>query len=340
MKSPEIVVIGGGAIGSMITAFIANAGYDVVMVCKHKELADRVAEGKLHIFGAKRNKQMPIPAVTTVSELSGPKDIVLLATKANDILSAVKDLTPFLKDTSVIVSMQNGMCIDELSHIFGVEHVVGCVIGWGVTMHALGEVEVTSKSVFVIGRADQRIDDNLIAVKKVLSAVGPVRITQNIKGCLYTKLIVNSCINSVGAICGLNLGRMLSYKKVRDVFFHVTHEGLRVAEAMGLEIESFNKTLGLYKFFDKSNIFSRFMRHLLICAMGLKYRKIKSSSLQSLERGRPTEIHFLNGYISKNGKKYMVPTPINDKIVDMVEDIEHKIRKPNPANLNDLFLLI
>ena len=79
------------------------------------------------------------------------------------------------------------------------------------------------------------------------------------------------------------------------------------------------------------------MAHLLIRIVGLKYRRLKSSSLQSLERGKKTEIDYLNGFITRKGDEYGVDTPLNDKIVSIIRDIEDGKIKPALNNFNDPF---
>jgi len=93
--------------------------------------------------------------------------------------------------------------------------------------------------------------------------------------------------------------------------------------------------LDYYRFLEGGGVLSQMKRNLLIRAIGFKYRRIKSSSLQSLERGRKTEIDYLNGYICARGRKHGVPTPINDAVVKMVKEIEGGQRKMTPENLKD-----
>lgn len=70
--------------------------------------------------------------------------------------------------------------------------------------------------------------------------------------------------------------------------------------------------------------------------MAEKTRRIRSSSLQSLERGRRTEVDYLNGYICRQGQRHGVPTPVNDAVVAMIHAIEDGRRPVAMANLADL----
>jgi len=172
-------------------------------------------------------------------------------------------------------------------------------------------------------------------VAEILSAVVPVRITDNIIGHLYSKLIINSCISSLGVISGLYLGKMLSIKKIRKIFIEIIREGVAVADKMNLKIEIFGGKIDFSEFVKGNSLLSDIRRHLLIRIIGFKYRRLKSSSLQSVERGRPTEIDYLNGYIVRNAAVHNLPVPVNTAIVMLVHEIERKKRKITPENFND-----
>lgn len=335
-KSVNIAVVGAGAIGAATAAFLAKAGWNTVIVCKHQEIADLAQSPGLHVFGVKGEHYVPVRAVKDIKDLSGPKEVVLLATKATDCLEAAKAMLPVLSPNSIFVSLQNGICEDALAGVVGRERMVGCVVGWGATMHGPAQIEVTSPGEFVIGNIDHRADQRLPLVQEMLSAVVPTRISNNIMGELYSKLIINSCINSLGVITGMNLGKLLAQRKIRKVFTALMQEAMAVAAAMGIKVEpAGGGKLDYYRFLDGSSFTSNLKRNLLIRIIGFKYRRIRSSSLQSLERGRRTEIDYLNGYICDRGREHGVPTPINDAVVSMIRQIETGTRKLSLENLKD-----
>ena len=98
-----------------------------------------------------------------------------------------------------------------------------------------------------------------------------------------------------------------------------------------------NGKLDFYKFVAPG-AFAGFRRHLTIRVIGHKYRKHKSSSLQSLKRGRKTEIKNYNGYIASKGLEFNIPTPVNEQLTRMVHEIEEGKRKIEPENLRDVYL--
>ena len=164
----------------------------------------------------------------------------------------------------------------------------------------------------------------------------PCLISDNISGSLYSKLIINSCITSVGAVCGLYLGQMLVKKQVRLIFLRIMEEAMAVAIAMDINVEIFAGKLNYYNFLEESGMISSLKRHLFLLVLGFKYRKLKSSMLQSLERKQITEIEYLTGFITENGQKHQVPTLVNDQIFDMVREIEQGQRAISPDNLDQI----
>ena len=119
---------------------------------------------------------------------------------------------------------------------------------------------------------------------------------------------------------------MLAIRKIRNIFIEIIREAVLVGKKAGVRIEKYAGKLDFYTFAEHGNIMAEFLKHMKIRVIGMKYRKLKSSSLQSLETGRKTEIDFLNGYIVKKGHEVMVSTPLNELLVGLVKDIENGTR--------------
>ncbi|HNX62770.1 MAG TPA: 2-dehydropantoate 2-reductase [Candidatus Limiplasma sp.] len=330
----RVVVIGAGAIGGITAALMRKGGVDVTLVCKHQDIAT-LSEGRgLHITGYKGDFTIHVHAVAAIEELKGQFEVALIATKAYDMPAAARHLLPFLKTDSLVLSLQNGICTDALAAVVGKERTVGCVIGWGATLLGPGELEMTSGGEFIIGRITGS-QDALKPVQALLSTVTDTLISDNILSELYSKLIVNSCITSLGAICGLKLGEMLKRRQAREIFLAIITEAMAVANAMKLSVPPFGGKLDYDKLLRGHRIWDRFRRHAVIYLVGLKYRNLKSSSLQSLERGRPTEIDYFNGYIAGKGDELGVPCPINRRLTVMIKEIEGQKRSIKVENLYD-----
>lgn len=340
-EDTKIAMVGAGAIGGITAAFIQQAGHTLEIVCKHQDLADRIAGQGIHITGIKGEHRVKVKAVRTIADLSGPLDLVFLATKSTDCLAAARDLLPLLTPESMVVSLQNGICEHALARVLGKERVIGCVVGFNAIHHGPGELEVTSPGEFVIGNIEHIIDHRLPPIRRMLDAVQPTRISNNIMGELYSKLIVNSCVNSLAVIGGVRLGRLLAVQKVRTIFIAIMREAMAVAAALQIKVEpAGGGKLDFDAFLKGCGPLAGIKRHLTIRMLGFKYRNAKPSSLQSMERGRSTEIDFFNGYICDRGKELGVPTPVNDAVRAMVLEIEAHKRKMSLDNVDELLNVI
>ena len=334
MDSIRIVVVGAGAIGGATAALMKEAGNDVTLVCKHQEIADIASGRGLHVTGVRGEHMVHLNAVADIAELDGTYDVALIATKAYDMPSCARALLPFLHKESLVLSLQNGICTDALAAVVGQERTVGCVIGWGATMLGPGELEITSTGEFLIGRIGGG-QEALEPVRRAMEAAAPTVITPDIYAELYSKLIVNSCITSLGAICGLYLGEMLRRVQARRIFLGIIREAMDVAHAQGLKVPPFGGRLDYEKLLEGDGPLDELRRHTMIFIVGLKYRRLKSSSLQSLERGRPTEIDYFNGFIAQKGEALGVDCPINRRLTVMIKEIEGDRRSIKVDNLYD-----
>jgi len=329
---PKILLAGSGAIGGIISAVLAKNGHDIMMQTNHPEVKTLCTKEGIRILGYLGDFKQKINTVLPSDLLNEKFDIVLIATKATDLIETSTKLLPHIKEDSLVVSLQNGICEDALSEIVGANRTVGCVVGWGATMIDRGTLEMTSGGFNTIGSINGIEKSQLEPLRNILNDVVPTHISGNIYGSLYSKLIINSCITTLGAISGLKLGKMLAKKKIRNIFIEIMREAMAVAKAMELEVEPYLGKIDYYKFLEKDTFFLRLKQHFIIRVIGFRFRKLKSSSLQSLERGKPTEIDFFNGYIAGKAKKFNVPAPVNESVVRIVKEIEAGTKQSTTDN--------
>ncbi len=339
LKSNRIVVVGAGAIGGICAGLIKKAGFTVEVVCRNPDQAALIRSRGIHITGIRGDFRVPMSACAAVEEMEPGPDVVLLAVKATQMIDAASRLVPRINEKTVVVSLQNGICEQALAEVLGAKRVIGCVTGWGATLHRPLELEMTSLGEFVIGNIENRTDPRLEMIQQILNCVVPCEISDNILGSLYAKLIINSCITSVGGVCGLYLGEMLKHAKVRRIFFGIMSEAMAVATAMDITVETYGGRLNYYDFLEKKGLLADLKRTIFLRMMGLKFRRLKSSTLQSLERRQKTEIDFLTGYITSNGQTNNIPTPVNSQVKRMIHEIEAGKRTISPANLDEIVLI-
>lgn len=335
----KIVIIGAGAVGGVIAGYLSNLNYNLQLVCKHREILDTIENNGLRVEGVKEHIIAYPDTVIDISQIADKPDIIFLATKANDVIGICHNLLPVLKEDTVLVSLQNGISEDKIAEIVKPERTIGCVVGWGATMLGPGRLEITSDGEFILGELDGQITHRLLVIKSVLEKIFETKISTNIYGALWSKLIINSCTTTLGAITGLYLGKMLETKLARTIFLHVLTEAVHVAEAAKIKLEKIGGKIDPYRLalthHELANNFSLSLlkKHLIIRIIGLKYKRLKSSSLQSLERGKPTEINFLNGFIVTKAQQFNVPVPVNQRLINIIKDIEVGKLKIDPENL-------
>jgi 2-dehydropantoate 2-reductase len=270
--------------------------------------------------------------------LEGEFDYVLIATKGDALEHAAMGILPCLSKDSRVVSMQNGICVDILAEVVGMERAIGCVVGWAGNLIEPGKVRMTSGGECVLGNWKREPDEKLSALAKIMEQVIPTRTTGDILSELYSKLIINSCISTLGVLSGLYLGEILRIRRVRKIIMEMIRESMQVAEAMRIRVApGAQGKLDYYKFVAPGFL-SDLKRHLTIRVVGIKYRKHKSYNLQRLARGRKTEVEYYNGYIADRGREFGVPTPVHAQLTQMVHEIEEGKRQISPANFQELRL--
>lgn len=329
------LVIGSGAVGSIVAGILTQKGYEVDMACLNQEYSDLINSDGL-IFKIKNRKHFQfVNAYSGVIETPGSYDYVLLATKTFDIEQPTKDVLPKLSSQGIIVSLQDGYCEERLARITGSDRIVGAVVAWGATLIGNRIAEMTSSGEMMIGKLDGTDDPRLDELQYMLSFIAPTSVVDNINEQIYSKLIINSCVTTIGAISGLKVGALITDRNMRNIFIQIIQEALIIATALKLEIPDYAGKLNYARLIRGHSVYHRIRKHLHIRLFGLRYRKVKSSGLQSLERNERTEIDYLNGYILTKGKELGIDLPVNYRLVELVHEIENKKRLIHPKNLHD-----
>ena len=331
----KTILIGAGAIGGTVAVLTKNAGYDVSILCHSENSKNELLKNGLSLHGAKGEFNEKFPCYSNPEELGEQKfDICIIATKYSAMAPAAKSILPYLKEDSLVVGMQNGLCTDELAEIVGKKRAVGCMLGFGATRNSASDVTMTSLGEMYIGMPGGYHPEALDKLCEMLGKVLPTQISDNITRQQYSKLIINSCINATAGITGKTLGDVIDDVRAGKLFLAITREGMHVAKAMGINVPKYGKLLEYRLLMLMDNApYNAICRLIVKLVAKIKYADVKPSTLQSLERGELTEIDIFNGYIAAMGKEYGVPTPVNTKLTEMIHEIERGERKITPDNL-------
>jgi len=342
MSSPRFLVVGCGAIGGVLTACLAETGHDVTALTTNEAIHAATNARGLELVGDGARKST---RARVVRELQGEKfDYVLLATQPPQVEDAARSALPLLTDDGAMVCLQNGLCEERIAKVAGDDRVIGAVVAWGATMPEPGLYERTASGGFTLGRLDGALlPASHDALARALESVGPVETTQNLRGKRWSKLAINCAISSLGTIGGDRLGALLQHRFARRLALEIFTEVTQVARRENVRLEKVSGTLDLSWISlseeekEVGGSPSLVAKHGLLLAVGFRYRRMKSSMLSAIERGRTPAVDFLNGEVVDRAKTHGLRVPVNTHVREMVWSIADKKATPSIALLRDLY---
>jgi 2-dehydropantoate 2-reductase len=342
MTSQHILIEGIGGIGGVVAGRLIQAGYDVTLVTANPQITEALNTHGLRLITPEGTTAIRAKAYTILADLPAGEhfDAVYLLMKANTVVEAAKQTVPLLTSDGYMVTFQNGIVEDAVATRVGGQRIISGVIGWGGTMRAPGIYEKTSPGATYLGELNGELSYRLGNLAKVMEQVTPVVATRHIRGVLWSKLAINCTITTLGALTGELLGDMLADRRMRQVFARTYAEVIDTADALGIKLQRIAANPRLLYVPPNAGLLTRFAKDLLVQFAGRRYGRVKPSMLQSLERGRPTEIDFLNGYVVEQAKIVNVPTPVNAALVKLIKAIEAGQRAIDPKNVDDLLRVI
>jgi 2-dehydropantoate 2-reductase len=343
--SEKYCVVGAGGIGGIVAGLLGETGQDVVAVTKNEAIADSLRGRGFQLRGDGPPRSVPGKvALGMAGPTDGDKfDYVILATQPPDVERAAEEALPFLADDGRMVCLQNGLCEDRVAKIVGKERVLGAVVAWGAAMPEPGVYDRTAQGGFTLGRMDGTHDGRMEPLARALECVGPVEITGNLQGKRWSKLAINCAISSLGTLGGDRLGALMPLRYVRRLALEIMTEVATVARSERVKLEKVAGTIDLdwISLTEEDKVAagspSLVAKHGLLLAVGFRYRRMRSSMLSAIERGRTPAVDFLNGEIVHRAKAKNIPTPVNSLVQKMVWELAEKKRKPGLDTLTELF---
>ena len=265
----------------------------------------------------------------------GEYDIIFLMTKQQQNQEVVTFLKGFLAADGVIVTLQNGLPELGIAHIVGEERVLGCTVAWGATMGEPGVCELTSAPdslSFSLGSLSQKPNVHLNDVKMLLEKMGSVEIDRNFIGSRWSKLLINAAFSGMSAVLGCTFGEAAGNKRSRRVVQAIIKECIDVCAAGKIRIEPVQGK-DIVKLLDYSNAIKKAFSFFIIPIAIRKHSRLKASMLQDLEKGKRSEVDAINGAVCVYGRKVSVPTPMNDKVVEIIHLVEEGKLSPSFDNM-------
>jgi 2-dehydropantoate 2-reductase len=335
MVYKNIVVVGGGAIGGITAALLTQQGENVVVLDADQSHVAGMNKG-LEVTGF-HELTIPVKAMLP-SDFSGKDhaewaDIVLLAVKGLHTEKALKSVLPSAKKNAPVVSMQNGINEETIAGIVGAVRTIACSITWGGTNKGPGQLIQTTDGGFIIGQWPTGKSKIVEDTAALLSKAFKTEISDNIIGDRWTKLLITASLTGVGTVAGLTYGGVIDDEAARKVALTVIAETYDVGKAAGVDFADLmgvSPSISLVRNKADFENSSKLMEFAFA-----NHRATKPSMWQDIEKGRKTEVDFVNGYVVRKGKEVGVKTPANELVTSVIKRIEEGKLKPGLDNIKE-----
>ena len=294
----KIAVMGAGAVGGYYGFKLARAGHDVMLIGRPQHV-DAIKRQGLRLETQTFDECVRVSASTEANAVQGAQ-LVFFCVKSTDTESGAAAIRPHLAPDALVLSLQNGVENADRLRALLQQEVIAAAVYVGTEMVGPGHVRHHGRGELVIEQSKASDD-----IARALIAAGvPTDISDNVRGELWAKLILNCAYNALSAITQLPYGRLVKGEGVTVVMRDLVDECVAVAKAGGVTIPG-----------DVDAA----VRKIAETAAG-QY----SSTAQDLGRGKRTEIDHLNGLIVRRGEALGVATPANRLLHAIVKLIESK----------------
>ena len=326
-------IYGAGSLGAILGAFISKAGEPIELINRNKAHVEALNASGAKVVGTMQFEQKV--TAYTPDQMSGEYDIIFLMTKQQNNKEVVQMLKGFLAPDGVLVTFQNGLPEMQIASVLGEDRVLGCTVAWGATMQSPGVCELTSEPdalSFSLGSISSTRSRHFDKVKELLEKMGTVDVEENFIGTRWSKLLINAAFSGMSAVLGCTFGEAAGPKESRRIVQALIKECIDVCAAGGIRIEPVQGK-DIVKLLDYKGPVKKALSFFIIPLAIRKHARLKASMLQDLEKGKLTEVDAINGAVSDYGRKVGVPTPMNDKVVEIIHGIERGELKPGFDNL-------
>ncbi|MBV8074502.1 MAG: 2-dehydropantoate 2-reductase [Candidatus Eremiobacteraeota bacterium] len=300
---PKVAVLGAGAVGSFFGGMLARSGVPVTLIGRRRHV-DAIEKDGLLIDGVQVHERVHVAATTDPSGVRGA-DLVLFCVKSTDTESAAKELALHLRNSALVLSLQNG--VDNAERIEAASGIdaIPVVVYVAASIPSPGVVKHAGAGNLIVGGAHRRPELDPVAVTFEKAGV-PCRISETIETELWTKLILNCAYNAISALTQARYGRISADPHARAVMLRATREALAVAHASGVALSETDTVESVLRLADRMP-------------------EATSSTAQDIARGAPTEIDALNGYLVRRGAELGVEVPVNQALYALVKLLSEKV---------------
>ena len=349
----KIAIVGAGAVGGYAGAHMAQAGEDVTFIDPWPEHVEYMRKHGLRVTHAMNVPEFSVPVralhLTDAQQLAkeAPVDIAFVCMKSYDTAWATMMIQQYLAPDGYVVSLQNCMNEEAIAGVVGWGKTLGCVAS-SITVnlpepghiHRGAGKHGAAHTVFRAGEVHGRITPRAEEICRLVGTADSAKVTSNLWGERWSKLVANAMQNGLSACTGLPGGQMLENEPIRRFSTRLGSEAIRVGQAHGYQLEEVlhlpPETIALAGEGDEAAMRAcdeqRF-KDSKKTASGQR-----PSMGQDMQKGRRTEIEFLNGFIVGEGKKVGLACQANAVLTDIVLRVERGELQADPRHITELRL--
>jgi 2-dehydropantoate 2-reductase len=349
----KIVIVGAGAVGGYTGAHMARAGEDVTFIDPWPDHVEEMRRHGLRITHAKDVPEFTVPVralhVTDAQALAreAPVEIAFICMKSYDTEWATMLIRQYLAPDGYVVSLQNCMNEAAIAGVVGWGKIVGCIASQ-ITVGLMEPGHVhrgagkggAAHTVYRAGEVHGRITPRVEEVVRLVGAADSAKVTANLWGERWSKLVANVMQNGLAACTGLTSNEMLANADIRRFSARLGGEAIRVGQAAGYALEDIlhlpPETVARAGEGDAEAI--KICDAQRFKDAGKLSAEMRPSMGQDMLKGRRTEIQFMNGFVVEEGERLGLACRANALLTDLVIRVERGELRPDPAHITTLML--
>lgn len=348
----KIAIMGAGAVGAYCGAHMVREGEDVTFLDPWPEHVEKMRQG-LHITGTTPEEEFTVPVralhLTEAQQLSkeAPIDIAFVCVKSYDTAWATKLISQYLAPGGFVVSLQNCMNEEEIAGIVGWGKTLGCIASQiSVELYEPAHVHRGVKKggeahiVFRVGEVHGRPTERAQEVCRLVAYGDSAKVTDNLWGERWSKLVANCMQNGLSACTGLSGNEMVKTDAIRHFSARLGSEAIRIGQAHGYALEEILHIDPevLARAGEGDAEATRTVDAQRLAEAGKRAGGQRPSMGQDMVKGRRTEIEFLNGFVVRKGEEVGLQARANAVLTDLVKKVERGELQPDPKHITELRL--
>ena len=348
--SPRIAIVGAGAVGGYVGAYLAKAGIDVVMIDAWPAHVEAIRSGGLHIQMMEPGQSFETPAralhICDVPQLviEQPFDIAFISVKSYDTDWATTLILPYLAPNGCVVSLQNSINEERIAAIAGWGRTLGCCVNvLAAELVAPGRIVRNSlrgdarKLGLAVGEAHGRVTARATQIAELLAGADSTGVTTNLWGERWSKLTINAMRNGVCAMTGMSSKERDGDPRSLSLSIRLGSQSVRVGLALGLVLEEVSgldlEPLGRAEYDAEA---MRTVTRQILDVLHTRADAQRPSMAQDINKGRRTETDAINGLVARRGVETGVDASLHSKVNLIVQQIERGELRPSPDLLDGL----